>query len=248
MGAGSPLTIDVAVIPEALPPELGGATVLIIDVLRASTTIITALAGGCAGIIPVSDPEEARRRAGACRPGRMLLAGERRGEKIAGFDLGNSPAEFRAAAIGDQTVILTTSNGTRAILAARRAARVGIAGFVNLSAAAAWAVAGDGDVTLLCAGQRGSVSLEDLACAGLLVERLSMRDPAARLTDAAAQAVRVGRRYEKDLVRLAEDAPWARHLAGLGYAADVALCLTLDTTTLVPVLSPDVDKVVAGVQ
>ncbi|PYN56350.1 MAG: 2-phosphosulfolactate phosphatase, partial [Candidatus Rokuibacteriota bacterium] len=133
------MRVDVVLTADAVvPARLAGATVLVVDVLRASTTIIAALAAGCAGVTPVADPVEARRRAAAHG---ALLAGERRGEPIAGFDLGNSPLEFTRERVGGRTVVLTTSNGTRALLAAREASAIGIAAFVNLTAAGDWAVA-----------------------------------------------------------------------------------------------------------
>ena len=234
------LTAEAAI---ADPP--GATTVLMIDVLRASTTIIAALGNGCAAIVLVADADEARERARALGPG-AVIAGERRGEPLAGFDLGNSPHEFTADRVRGRTVVLTTSNGTRALLAARSAAAVGVAALVNLGAAAGWALAQRRDVVALCAGERGAPSLEDHVCAGLLVERLMREEPRAEPSRAAAQAVLLAGRYGKDVARLAEDSAWARHLVARGRGADVAACLMLDTTTLVPVLRPDVDNVVVA--
>lgn len=236
--------MDVVLTAEAVAPgQLGGATVLVVDVLRASTTIIAALAAGCAGITPVADPVEARRRAGA---GGALLAGERRGEPIAGFDLGNSPLEFTPERVGGRAVVLTTSNGTRALLAAREAHAIGVAAFVNLSAAAGWAAAEARDVVVVCAGERGRRSLEDHVCAGLLVERVRARAPGAAASPAALEALAEGRRYGGGIGRLAGDSPWARRLEASGRGADVTACLRLDTTSLVPRYLPSVDKVVSG--
>ena len=228
------------------PGSLGGATVLIVDVLRASTTMIVALANGCAGITPVADAAEARRLARAHGANGALVAGERRGEPLAGFHLGNSPLEFTRARVGGKTVFFTTSNGTRALLAARAAAAVGVAAFVNLTAAAAWAAGEARDVVVLCAGERGARSLEDHVCAGLLVERLAAAGPGPALSAAAREAQADGRQYARDLTRLARDSAWARRLVAAGRGGDVAACLRLDTTTLVPVYLPSVDKVVAG--
>jgi 2-phosphosulfolactate phosphatase len=240
------MRLDVALTPDALDREaLAASTVLVVDVLRASTTMITALGNGCAGIVPVADPDEALRRKRAAGDG-ALVAGERRGETVAGFDLGNSPLEFTRERVGGKLVIFTTSNGTRALLAARSATAVGVAALVNVTAAAAWALAGGRDVTVLCAGERGAVSLEDQACAGLLVDRLMRNEPRAQATEAARQALEVGRRYDKAVARLAHDSSWGRHLALAGRAADVAACLVLDTTTLVPIFATDVDTVIAG--
>jgi 2-phosphosulfolactate phosphatase len=236
--------VDVAFTPGLLAPAaLAGATALVIDVLRASTSIVTALANGCLGVVPVGDPAEARERA-AATPG-ALMAGERRGEPLAGFDLGNSPLEFTRARVGGRLVFLTTSNGTGALLAVRAAAAVGVTAFVNLSAAADWAAAGRRDVVVACAGERGARSLEDEVCAGLLVERVLAAAPAAIAGPAAEEAARQARSYGADLGRLARDSSWARHLVARGRAGDVAACLTLDAFALVPIYRADVDKVVS---
>jgi len=237
--------VDVAVTPDGLDrAAVAACTVLVIDVLRASTCIVTALANGCAGIVPVATPEEARARMAGLPD--ALVAGERRGEPLEGFDLGNSPLEFTAARVGGRAVIMTTSNGTRALLAARGAAAIGVAAFVNLGAAAAWALGARRDVLLLCSGERGARSLEDHVCAGLIAERLLAGEPGARATPAAEEAAAAARSYGKDVGRLARDSSWARHLAARGRAADVAACLTLDTASIVPVYRPDIDKVVAA--
>ena len=227
-----------------VPADLGGMTALVIDVLRASTTIITALANGCLAIVPVADPRDARRRAGERGGEGVLVAGERRGEPIPGFDLSNSPLEFRTAQVRGKTVFFTTSNGTRALLAARAAAAIGVAALVNVTAAAAWAAGGGRDVAILCAGSRGARSLEDWACAGLAVDRMLAAVPTALLSEAARDALNTGRSYLADVGRLKRDAPWARRLIAAGRAADVDACLRLDTTTLVPRYVPNVDKIV----
>jgi len=239
--------IDVAPTAEAVVAgRLATATVLVVDVLRASTTIIAALGQGCAGIVPVHDADEARRRRRSSDLADALMAGERRGEPLAGFDLGNSPLEFTSDRIGGRTVIFTTSNGTRALLAARGSPAVAVAAFVNARAAAAWAVAQGRDVTVVCAGERGRVSLEDHACAGVLVERIQAAVPGAVLTDRARAACALGRPYAADVARLGRDSSWARHLREAGRGLDVAACLALDTSTVVPVYLADVDKVVLG--
>ncbi len=226
--------------------RLGRSTVLAVDVLRASTTVIAALTNGCSGIRPVPDAAEARRLAGRHGAGGALVAGECRGEPIAGFDLGNSPLEFTRDRVGGKTVFFTTSNGTRALLAARAAAAIGVAAFVNLRAAARWAVAGGRDIVVLCAGERGARSLEDHVCAGLLVARIARSASGVTPSAAAREALADSRPYARDVARLALDSPWARRLAAAGRSADVAACLRLDTTSLVPVYLPSVDKIIAG--
>ena len=240
------MRLDVALTADMVTPaQVQASTVLVVDVLRASTTMITALDNGCAGLVPVADPAEAFRRKRQAGDG-ALVAGERRGVTVEGFDLGNSPLEFTRERVGGRLVIFTTSNGTRALLAARPALAVGVAALVNVTAAAAWALAFGCDVTVLCAGELGAVSLEDQVCAGLLVDRLVRTEPRAEMTEAARQALEVGRGYAKSVARLANDSSWGRHLSLAGRAADVTACLVLDTTTLVPIFASDVDRVVAG--
>jgi 2-phosphosulfolactate phosphatase len=239
--------IDVVLTAETVAAGgVAGTTVLVIDVLRASTTIVTALAHGCRALIPVADAVEARQRARTLDGSPPLLAGERRGETIPGFDLGNSPVEVADARLRGRTVLLTTSNGTRALLAARSAAAIGVAALINLAAAARWVGEQDRPVVLVCAGERGGVSLEDQVCAGLLVERLASTMPAVDLTRRAQTAVGVARRYGAAVGRLREDSPWARHLIRTGREADVDVCLALDTATLVPIYHPGVDEIVAS--
>ncbi|MGH7303751.1 MAG: 2-phosphosulfolactate phosphatase, partial [Candidatus Rokuibacteriota bacterium] len=152
------MRIDVAPTADAVVPvELEGVTALVIDVLRASTTIITALANGCEAIVPVAEPQEARRRALAAQNGGALVAGERQGEPIPGFDFSNSPVEFQSPRVRGMTVYFTTSNGTRALLAARAARAIGVAALVNVSAAARWAADLGRDVAIVCSVSDGAM-------------------------------------------------------------------------------------------
>ena len=227
------------------PTRLPGASALVIDVLRASTSIIVALGNGATDIVPVETVEEAHARKAALGPG-TLLAGERHGDPPEGFDLGNSPREFTRERVRGRTIVLTTSNGTRALLAARPAAAVAVAGFVNADAVAAWARERSGDIVLMCAGALGTPSLEDQACAGWLTALVVAAEPDASLSREAQEARAVGLAYGKDLERLGRDSRHARQLVVKGHGADVGVCLTLDTTTVVPTLGPGVDKLVWG--
>src|SRR3954468_14884459 len=152
---------------DVVAAQLAGATALVIDVLRASTTIVTALGNGAACVIPVESVEDARVRKAALGPD-ALLAGERHSDPPEGFDLGNSPLEFTPDRVRGRAIVMTTSNGTRALTAARAAAAVGVAALVNAGAAAAWALAEGRDVVLVCSGELGAPSLEDETCAGVL--------------------------------------------------------------------------------
>jgi 2-phosphosulfolactate phosphatase len=236
--------VDVALTPAAVVPgALAGATALVIDVLRASTSMITALANGCLALVPVAEVDEARRRVAGLAG--ALLAGERGGDPPEGFDLGNSPLEFTRPRVGGRTIVFTTSNGTRALIAARPATMIGVAGFANLSAAADWALAQERSIVVVCAGELGAPSVEDEVCAGLLVDRVLNQQAGAVPGPAARAALEAGRPYIKDLGRLGQDSPHARKLVSRGRGPDVTACLMLDGFALVPVYRADVDKVVS---
>ncbi|HSE04022.1 MAG TPA: 2-phosphosulfolactate phosphatase [Methylomirabilota bacterium] len=213
---------------------LAGCTALAVDVLRATTAVVAACEAGCRRVVPVPDQAAAEsRRDGAD----VLLAGERGGEAIAGFHLGNSPVEFTRDRVAGRTVVLTTSNGTAAMLTAAGADAAGVAALTNVTAAADWAVGEARDVSILCAGDSGAFSLEDAVCAGLLVARLAAAVPGAALSGGAAAALGLGRHYAPRLDRLAADSRWARNLLRLGREADVACCLRADTSRMVPVFA-----------
>jgi 2-phosphosulfolactate phosphatase len=172
--------------------ELSGGTVAVIDVLRATTTISAALAADCQAVIPCMEVEEARRIAARYPRAEVVLGGERQGLPIEGFDLGNSPGKYTAGAVGGKTVVFTTTNGTRAMQAARQAGRILIAAFTNLSAVCRrlteLASAPDApDVHLLCAGTGGHVTREDALLAGAISARLILAAPEAWQVDDQAR-------------------------------------------------------------
>jgi len=236
-GARGVAAVDVAFTVEELERvPLDGRAAVVIDVVRASTTIVTALAHGAAAVVPVATPDEAVARASAW-PGRVLLGGERDGLPPPGFECGNSPAEYASPRVRGRTIVFTTTNGTRALLAVTRARAVAVGGFVNAGAIVDWLARGGGDVVLACSGETGRFCLEDATCAGLIVERLQERHPGAALSDAARAAAILYRRYAGDLDGLMTDAAWARALASRGRGADLPLCATIDAYGVVPVLA-----------
>src|SRR5207248_508469 len=165
--------VQVHLLPELIPPgRLAGGLAVVIDVLRATTTIVHALAAGCTAVRPCAEVEEARELAGEMRVGRALLGGERGGLPLPGFDLGNSPQEYTAKLCHGNTLVLTTSNGTRALLRAIEAERVLVAGFVNYSAVCEQLRHDPRPIHIVCAGTEGEVALEDALLAGALVNYL----------------------------------------------------------------------------
>ena len=223
---------------EFIAAPLDGRAALVIDVLRATTSVVAACVAGCRSVIPVPDEAAARRVAGRFPPGECVLAGERGGEPIPGFDLGNSPLEFTAERVAGRVIVLTTTNGTNTMLAAAPAAAGAVAALTNAGAAARWALDLGTDLTLLCSGERGGFCLEDAVCAGFVVDALASDGASGlRFTDAAVAARRLAAAYAGRLERLIEDAAWARHLEKAGRAEDFAACLALSSLEQVPRLS-----------
>ncbi|GBD23665.1 putative 2-phosphosulfolactate phosphatase [bacterium HR29] len=201
---------------------------LVIDVLRATTTIAVLLARGAAEVRVVGSLAEARQFGGD-----VLRAGEERGFRPEGFDLGNSPTEAATAAVEGRRIVMATTNGTNALLAAAGRGAVFAASLVNLSAAAA-AAAQYRRAAILCAGtHRGTrFALEDFAVAGLLTATLARSAPNLELGDGARLALACGRTPEASgMVRAAAH---ARYLASVGFGADIEAALQLDSWPVVP--------------
>jgi 2-phosphosulfolactate phosphatase len=153
------------------PEELAGTTAVVIDVLRATTTILYALQAGASEVIPCLEIGDALKIAASLPRSQVVLGGERGGLPIDGFDLGNSPREYDPPAVAGKTVVMTTTNGTRAMDQCRIAESVLIGGFVN-AAALADRLAARERIALVCAGSDGDVTRDDVLFAGLMVDRL----------------------------------------------------------------------------
>jgi 2-phosphosulfolactate phosphatase len=161
--------VFVHMLPELIPAGvLRGGVAVVVDVLRATTMMVHALAAGCPAVIPCVEVDEARRVAQTFPQGEVLLAGERQGLPIAGFDLGNSPRSCTPEVCRGKTLVMTTTNGTRAILAALEAERVIIGSFPNFAATAQAVHADQRRIHIVCAGTDGFVSYEDSLLAGAL--------------------------------------------------------------------------------
>jgi 2-phosphosulfolactate phosphatase len=225
---------------ELAAADCAGRAVAVIDVLRASTTIVTALANGARAVVPFADADELMTRARQFERGDVRLAGERRMLPIEGFDLGNSPAQFTEAAVGGMTVLMTTTNGTRALVGAQGAADVVVAAYVNLSAATAMlriALRGGTDVIIACAGHDGHYALEDAACAGRYVRMVTRRLSGVAMNDAAHSCALLARSYGDELGSVFLDSAHGRALSAAGFREDLALCAAVDAYPIVPVFT-----------
>ncbi|HWR21789.1 MAG TPA: 2-phosphosulfolactate phosphatase [Verrucomicrobiae bacterium] len=216
-----------------------GRAVAVIDVIRATTTITMALHQGCAGVIPVRTLSEARTVARRLGQG-ALLAGERGAERAAGFDLGNSPAEYGRERVKGKTVVLTTTNGTRTFQAVSGAQAIIACSFLNVSAAAHWLAATGLDILIACAGRYGRFCLEDVVGSGMLIDRvLSVGDRPIDLTDAARAAHQLFSHYRGDLLGMLRGCEWGGEIIRKGFGADLEICAQVDLTDIVPVMRKD---------
>ena len=224
-----PTSIDVVFTPDLLPfSDLTGKTVVVTDILRATTTITFAMANGATVITPVLTPEDAFRLA-ADRPN-TLVGGERGGMKVDGFDLGNSPREYIQVAVSDRQIVLTTTNGTRTLQACRAADRVLVGAFLNLRAIVDQLAQVEGELVLACSGREGGFCTEDTVFAGACVAALAE----TQLTDAAETAKILYQTHREDLLGMLNNCYHGRSLASIGLGEDLEFCAQMNLVDVVP--------------
>jgi 2-phosphosulfolactate phosphatase len=217
--------------------ELAGRAVVVIDLLRATTTIVAAIANGAKAVVPAATSEEAVRMTANLERDGYLLAGERRCVKIEGFALGNSPREMAPEAVAGKTVFLATTNGTPALVAAQGGEPVLVGAAVNFTALAERCralFAGRGDLAVICAGRERQFALEDAYAAGRLVKAVKRGHRKIELNDGARVALSLAGSY-RDWSTALKDSDAARQLVELDFADDVAFCATADRFGVVPV-------------
>jgi len=222
----SPIEVD--------PSATLEATAVVIDLIRATSVMVEALASGARAIYPTESTEEAIRLANSLGREDTLLCGERKGLKIEGFDLGNSPREFTPERVAGRRLVMTTTNGTRAFLAAQNARRVLALSLLNLSATAR-SVMDASRLVVVCAGKEDRFALDDALCAGVFLrEVLSGRTQAAvELDDASRVALALADAFTPDDAFLRSTAAGAA-LVAVGLGEDIPWCATRDRHDSVP--------------
>lgn len=231
------MDIEVTYTPTDLAQlRLAGRIVVVMDIVRASTTITAGLAAGCAGFIPVASLAAARRIVRERADEAILLGGERQGIIVPGFDLGNSPGEYHAGNVLGKRVAFTTTNGTRVIAAAKDAERVVIGALVNLEAVARYLVAEGKPVVLAAGGRQGRPAIDDLFGAGMLAQRLQEMTGATTLTEPARMALALAGQFQHDVLGLLRSADSGRAMQAAGLGADIDFCARVSVMDLVPVL------------
>jgi 2-phosphosulfolactate phosphatase len=211
--------------------------VVVVDVLRAGTTVTTALSNGAREVIPTSSVESAAKISGNLTGSIMLLAGERNGKMVEGFHLGNSPSEYTAEKVRGKAVVFISSNGSPVFLKARYAREMAVCSFVNLRAVAESVREIEGDLVIVCAGGAGGFALEDAVCAGMLMQILSDHYKVElRFGDAGAAALALQKVHARNLLRMLRETDNGKALVELGFEEDLKYCAGLDTIPVVPAL------------
>jgi len=224
-------SIDVCLSPELMHLyHIRDRTVVVVDILRATSCMVTAFAHGAESITPVPNLETCR----AMKPKGYITSGERDGKKLMGFDKGNSPFEYMGSEVKGKRIAFTTTNGTQAIEKSREANKVIIGSFLNLSAVVKYLLFGQNNVLIVCAGWKGKVNLEDSLFAGAVVDKL--RNHIEPDCDAPLIAHHLYTQAKNDMVGYLSNSSHVKRLARLNITKDIEYCLTPDRYEVLPKL------------
>lgn len=224
-----------------------GKTTVVIDVLRASSTIITALNNGAKEIVPVGTIEFAVKVSGGMFGGQTLLGGERNTKKIEGFALGNSPLEYEEKVVNGKSIVFYTTNGTKALTKAKYSENLFVCSFLNLSAVAKHLVSLDKNVEIICAGRNNFFSLEDTVCAGKLVAEIISLKPEVEINDSVAAALALNHKYGSDLPKMLRECDHGKLLIENGFEEDINYCSQLNVCNIIPFYANGVLKLMKAV-
>ena len=229
------MRIDCQLIPGTAPGARAGCVYVVIDVLRATSTIVTAFMNGCESVIPVAEVEEAFRLVKGPLAD-ALLGGEREGFAVEGFDLGNSPQEYTSPRVDGQMIVITTTNGSRAFQSIP-VGEVGIvASFLNLGAVAHHCLRCGKDIMFVPAGRKGGFSLEDTVCAGGIMETIRrQRKDGIHMTDAVVACEILFGHFRANLVEMLRSSIHGRYLEEIGLGSDLEYCAQVDVTLVAPI-------------
>lgn len=231
-------TLDVFFSSQTFQEEiLRNKVVVVIDVLRASSTIITALMNQAKGIIPVEDMGEASRISQSVDSDNLLLCGEKDGVKIEGYDLGNSPLEYSVDRVKDKTLIFNTTNGTKAIKKAVGSSNLFVGSFLNLSTIVHTLNEEQKDIILICAGWRGRMAIEDLLFAGNVIYNLGNGSLPQEARDGSKVAFGLYEKFRDDISDVIRSSNHAERLKEIAGESDIDYCAQRDICDILPVLN-----------
>ena len=224
-------TIDVCLSPELMHLyNVQDRTVVVVDILRATSCMVTAFAHGVESITPFADLNACR----IMKTKGYITSGERDGKMVDGFDKGNSPFEYTGDDIKGRKIAFTTTNGTQAIEKAKGARKIVIGSFLNLSSIVKYLLFGENSVLIICAGWKGKVNLEDTLFAGAVMEKLKNHiEPDC---DAPLAAQHLYNLAKNDMVKFLSNSSHVKRLNRLNIQKDIKYCLTTDQYQVIPTL------------
>ena len=233
--------IEILLTPGQLNDELTlkDKNIIVIDELRATTTITISLANGAKEVIPTENIATAVRVAKGSK--NSILCGERNGRVIDGFKLGNSPLEYTSEEIKDKALIFSTTNGTQAIMKSKFAKNCLLASFVNMSTVVDYVNALDEDFTIICSGKLNDFCLEDAVCAGMLLNKLSvgrnlelMDSEVAAMNLSNDLAMLMNVPSQEKVLRMLNISEHGRYLSQIGFEKDLEICSKIDSYPIIP--------------
>jgi len=215
-------------------------TTVVIDVLRATTTIVEALNNGAREIIPVSSIEFAMKVSGG---GQMLLGGERNAEKIDGFALGNSPLDYTKEEVNGKSIVLFTTNGSKALVRAKFSTNLFVGSFRNANSVVKKIFQTKEDLEILCSGNYGMFCLEDSICAGMMIEQILQENDNVDLDDASNTCLILYKKYKRNIKKMLSETDHGKNLIAKGFEADIAFTALENTCDIVPYYKDGVVKI-----
>jgi 2-phosphosulfolactate phosphatase len=218
--------------------QLRDKSVVVIDVLRASSTITVALNNGAREIIPVASIESAVKISGSLFGEVTLRGGERNGQIINGFNLGNSPLEYNENAVKGKSIIYCTTNGSVAMAKSRYARALVVGSFLNLTAVVNFILEENKDFLFICAGRLNAVgyfSLEDAVCAGMMIHKLMQHESVdLNLSDSAKAAYALYKSFGRSILKMLKNSEHGKYLIEIGFAEDLKICAAIDSMPVLP--------------
>ena len=217
-------------------------TTVVIDVLRASSSIITALSNGANEIIPVATIEFAVKVSGGMFGGKTLLGGERNTKMIDGFALGNSPFEYSQKIVENKFIVFFSTNGSKAIVKAKFSKNLFIGSFNNLSAITKHLIKLNENVEILCAGNNNLFSLEDSVCSGMLIDEIVKMNSKVELSDSSLAALAMYEKFGSNIYEMLKNTEHGKKLIQNGFESDIEYCSRCNTTNNIPYFKSNVLK------
>jgi 2-phosphosulfolactate phosphatase len=220
----------------AADKDLRGRVCVVIDTLRATSVMVTALSNGCEQIIPVEEVDQAMELRASMGARNTILGGERNAQKLVGFDYGNSPLEYTPQAVYGKTLVMTTSNGTRAIIKASAADAVYMGSMLNATAVAKAMMKQKKDIVILCAGTNGRFSIDDALTAGFIIDRMLEHrgKQTVALDDLGYVCHMLFDQNRDDIDACVGNAGHCCILKDLGLQDDIDYCMTPDSLDVLP--------------